>query len=115
MAMPRLFLVLYLIGWEDGASFLDQSESQVNQNQNNPGLLSTLNWKLLFSSFQGCGVYIFWDGDGKAFFPRIYRGGSASFNFQGESNFVNHVCRQTHDSKVIRSVPCIRAQNGNFG
>ena len=83
MAMLRLFSVLLLFGWEDGVSFLDQAESKVNQNQNNPGLLSTLNWKLFFSSFQGCGVYIFWDGDGKAFFPRIYRGGSASFNFQG--------------------------------
>ena len=38
---------LHLIGWEGGASFLDQSNSTVKQNQFNPGLLSTLNWKLL--------------------------------------------------------------------
>ena len=37
---------LHLIGWEGGASFLDQSNSTVKQNQFNPGLLSTLNWKL---------------------------------------------------------------------
>ena len=39
---------LHLIGWEGGASFLGQSNSTVKQNQFNPGLLSTLNWKLLY-------------------------------------------------------------------
>ena len=39
---------LHLIGWEGGASFLDQSNSTVKQNQFNPGLPSTLNWKLLY-------------------------------------------------------------------
>ena len=34
-------------GWEDDASFLDQSQSEVKQNQCNPRLISTLNWKLL--------------------------------------------------------------------
>ena len=29
----RLVLVLYLIGWDDGASDLDQSQSEVKQNQ----------------------------------------------------------------------------------
>ena len=38
---------LHLIGWEGGSNFLDQSNSTVKQNQFNPGLLSTLNWKLL--------------------------------------------------------------------
>ena len=41
-----LVLVLHLIGWVGGASFLDQSQSEVEQNQWNLGLLSTLNWKL---------------------------------------------------------------------
>ena len=39
----QLVLVLYLIGLESGASFLDQSQSIVKKNQCNPGLLSTLN------------------------------------------------------------------------
>ena len=43
----RLPLVLHLIGWEGGVGFLDQSQSEVKQNQSNPGLLSKLNWKLL--------------------------------------------------------------------
>ena len=37
---------LHLIGLESGASFLDQSQSKVKQNQSNPGVLSTFNWKL---------------------------------------------------------------------
>ena len=54
-----LVLVLHLIGWERGASFLDQSKSNVTQNQCNPRLLSKLNWKLLcrqkqFLSIQNC-------------------------------------------------------------
>ena len=32
----RLVLVVRLIGWEDGVSFLDQSQSEVTQNQNIP-------------------------------------------------------------------------------
>ena len=47
MTKSRLVLVLYLIGWEGGASFLDKSQNAVKQNQCNPGLLSTLSWKLL--------------------------------------------------------------------
>ena len=42
-----LVLVLHLIGWESGASFFDQSQREVKQNQSNPWLLSTLNWTLL--------------------------------------------------------------------
>ena len=42
-----LVLVLHLIGWESGASFFDRSQGEVKQNQSNPWLLSTLNWKLL--------------------------------------------------------------------
>lgn len=44
------FLVLHLIGWESGTIFLDQSQSEVKQNQNqcNLGLLSALNWKWLY-------------------------------------------------------------------
>ena len=38
---------LNLIGLENGASFLDQSQCKVKQNQCNSGLLSTLDWKLL--------------------------------------------------------------------
>ena len=38
-----LLLVLHLIGWESGASFLDQSQSELKQNQ----LLLTLNRKFL--------------------------------------------------------------------
>ena len=54
-----LVLVLHLIGWERGASFLDQSQSKVTQNRCNPRLLSKLNWKLLcrqkqFLSIQNC-------------------------------------------------------------
>ena len=37
---------LHLIGLESGVSFLDQSQSKVKQNQSNPGVLSTFNWKL---------------------------------------------------------------------
>ena len=44
----RLVLVLNLIGGKCGGSFNDQSQSKVKlkQNQNNPGLRSTLNSKL---------------------------------------------------------------------
>ena len=41
-----LALVLHLI-WKIGASFLDQSLSKTMQKQNNPGLHSALNWKML--------------------------------------------------------------------
>ena len=43
----RLVLVLVLIGWENGARFLNQSLSVVMQNQCKRNLLSTLKWKLL--------------------------------------------------------------------
>ena len=39
-----LVLVLYLIGWDGGTTFLDQSQSEVKQNQCYVRLLSTLNW-----------------------------------------------------------------------
>ena len=42
-----LVFILHLIGWESGASFLDQSQGEVKQNQSNPWLLSTFKWKLL--------------------------------------------------------------------
>ena len=37
-----LMLVLHLSGWGSGASFVDQSQKKVKQNQCNPGLLLTL-------------------------------------------------------------------------
>ena len=40
-------LVLHLIGWAGGESFLDQSQSEIKQIQSNPGSLLRLNWKLL--------------------------------------------------------------------
>lgn len=42
-----LVLVLHVIGWQSGASFLDQSQDEVKQKRSNSGLLSTLDWKLL--------------------------------------------------------------------
>ena len=46
---PRFIrLVLNVIGWEGGASFLDQSHGEVKQNHGNHRLLSTLNWKILY-------------------------------------------------------------------
>ena len=44
-----VFLVLYLIGWENGTSFRDQSQSKVKYNQRNLGLghsIDTINWCL---------------------------------------------------------------------
>ena len=48
----RLVLVLHLIGWDDGASDLDQSKSAVRKAKPKviSDCLSTLNWKLLCSS-----------------------------------------------------------------
>lgn len=43
MTKSRLFLVLKLIGWKDGASATDQSQSKEKENLNNHGLLSTFN------------------------------------------------------------------------
>ena len=40
-----IVLVLHLIGWESGASFVDQSQNEVKENQSNIDLLSTLNSK----------------------------------------------------------------------
>ena len=42
MAKPGLSFVLHLIGREDGAGFLDQSQSKIKINESNPGLLSTV-------------------------------------------------------------------------
>ena len=42
--------VLHLTGWNDGASFLDQSKSKVKQNRCNSESLSTINWKVLYST-----------------------------------------------------------------
>ena len=44
----RLVLVLLLIGWVSGASFLNQSLSVVMQSQSKRKLLSTLKWKQLY-------------------------------------------------------------------
>ena len=44
----RFVQVLNVIGWEGGASFLDQSHGEVKQNHGNHRLLSTLNWKMLY-------------------------------------------------------------------
>ena len=48
----RLFLVLQLIGWVGGASFLNQSESVVKQNQRNSAITfdSQLKTPLSFES-----------------------------------------------------------------
>ena len=40
---------MHLIGWENGTSFLDQSQSEVNQYECSSQLLSMVNWKLLYS------------------------------------------------------------------
>ena len=42
-----IVLVLHLIGWESGASFLNQSLCVVIQNHSKRKLLSTLKWKPL--------------------------------------------------------------------
>ena len=44
----RLVLVLLLIAWESGASFINQSQSKVKQNQSKRELRSTLNCKPLY-------------------------------------------------------------------
>ena len=43
------FVTLHLIGWVGGAWLLNQSKSEVNQNQTNLGLFLTLDWKLLYN------------------------------------------------------------------
>ena len=45
--ISRLVLVLLLIGWESGASFVNQSQSEVKQDQSKRNLLSILKWKPL--------------------------------------------------------------------
>ena len=45
-----LIFVLHLTGWNDGASFLDQSKSKVKQHWCNSGLLSIISWKVLYST-----------------------------------------------------------------
>ena len=58
----QLDLVLHLFGLGIGASFLDQSQSVVDNKQRSPGLLSTLSEKLLYlvlnepSNWFGSGV-----------------------------------------------------------
>ena len=44
----QLVLVLHLFSLGIGASFLDQSQSAVDNKQRSPGLLSTLSEKLLY-------------------------------------------------------------------
>ena len=44
----RFVQVLNVIGWEGGASFLDQSHGEGKQNHGNHRLLSTPNWKILY-------------------------------------------------------------------
>ena len=39
--------VKYLISWECSASFIDQSQRVVEQNQDSPGSLSTFGWKIV--------------------------------------------------------------------
>lgn len=41
---PIRGLVSHLIGWESGASFLDQSQNEVKQKQSNVWSLSILIW-----------------------------------------------------------------------
>ena len=48
-------LVLSLIGWESGASFLDQSHHVAKQTRTKPGFLLLLNWKLIH------GLSYLWD------------------------------------------------------
>ena len=45
-AKSRFVLVLHLIGWENGASFPDQSQNAERQNLRQSGLLLTLNGDL---------------------------------------------------------------------
>ena len=45
-------LALNLIGWEGGASFLNQSQSEVIQNQSNPKWSSTQKTRATFSTNQ---------------------------------------------------------------
>ena len=44
----KSWLFLYVIGWKSGASFPDQSQSRIKQNQYISGLLSKINWKFLY-------------------------------------------------------------------
>ena len=46
----------FLIGWESGANFFNQSESEVNKTKANTAFLLTLIWKLLFSLFVGISI-----------------------------------------------------------
>ena len=53
------FRSAWLIGWEGGGSFLDQSRSEAKQNQWDPRLLLTRNWKLLFWYLYCSNVFFF--------------------------------------------------------
>ena len=48
----RLILLLLLIDWESGASFVNQSQSEVMQNERKRELLSALNWKPLCDQYR---------------------------------------------------------------
>ena len=43
----RLVLVVRLIGWEDGVSFLDQSQSEVTRDQNIPEFTFDTHFKIV--------------------------------------------------------------------
>ena len=47
VSKSRLVLVVRLIGWEDGVSFLDQSQSEVTQNQNIPEFTFDTHFKIV--------------------------------------------------------------------
>ena len=49
MTKSRLVLVLNLIGWENGASFLGKLESEVKQNRSNPGVTIDTQLKIVFN------------------------------------------------------------------
>ena len=47
VSKSRLVLVVHLIGWEDGVSFLDQSQSEVTHNQNIPEFTFDTHFKIV--------------------------------------------------------------------
>ena len=47
VSKSRLVLVVRLICWEDGVSFLDQSQSEVTQNQNIPEFTFDTHFKIV--------------------------------------------------------------------
>ena len=92
----QLFLVLHLIGWEDVAIFLDQSQSKFQWNQTNPWLFSTLDWKFLSSSY-GRIIIIF-----RFFFQHMREGSSKIWRL------VWYICARTRFwAWVLRFVVCV--------